>query len=82
MIAELMERLWAAHRELAVQLAEIPSLRHRVPICMHCKNVRNDRGFWGKVETYVEAHSQMEFSHGICPDCLQKFYPDLIQKTS
>jgi len=82
LIADLMERLWAAHRELAVQLAEIRSLRHLVPICMHCKNVRNDRGFWGKVETYVEAHSHMEFSHGICPDCMRKLHPQFDFKTS
>ncbi len=77
LIADLTARLWARNRELAVQLANIKSLRNLVPICMHCKNVRNDKGYWDKVERYVESRSPMQFSHGICPDCIVKYYPDL-----
>jgi len=43
-----------------------------VPICVHCKSVRNDRGFWDEVEDWVQAHSQARFSHGICPDCIKR----------
>jgi hypothetical protein len=77
LIADLTARLWNRNHELAVQLADLKSLRNLVPICMHCKNVRNDKGYWDKVEHYVESRSTMQFSHGICPDCIVKYYPDL-----
>jgi hypothetical protein len=43
-----------------------------VPICVHCKSVRNERGFWDEVEDWVRAHSEARFSHGICPDCIKR----------
>lgn len=76
LIAELSEQLWENNRQLSVRLADIQLLRNLIPICMHCKNVRNDKGFWGKVENYLSAHSDMQFSHGICPDCMKKYYPE------
>lgn len=76
MIARLMKQIWNNNRQLARQLADIKVLRGLIPICMHCKNVRNDEGFWGKVENYIEDHSEAQFSHGICPDCLNKYYPE------
>jgi len=76
LVAELSGHLWSNNRLLALQLADIQSLRNLIPICMYCKNVRNDRGFWDKVERYLEAHSHMQFSHGICPDCMKKYYPE------
>ncbi|HEX9934279.1 MAG TPA: hypothetical protein VGB38_03695 [bacterium] len=77
LIADLTTRLWNRNQELALQLADLKSLRNLVPICMHCKNIRNDQGYWDKVEHYVELHSSMQFSHGICPDCIRKHYPEL-----
>jgi PAS domain S-box-containing protein len=59
---------------------QIKTLRGIVPICMHCKNIRDDQGFWNKVEVYVRDHSEAEFSHGICPKCAKEFYPDLKHK--
>jgi hypothetical protein len=43
-----------------------------VPICVHCKSVRNERGFWDEVEDWVHAHSEARFSHGICPECIKR----------
>lgn len=77
-ISELMERLWTSNRQLALQLADIRTLRGFIPICMHCKNVRDDKGFWEKVEHYIESHADVQFSHGICPDCMKKYYSDYV----
>jgi PAS domain-containing protein len=56
-------------------LDEIRTLRGIVPICARCKKIRDDDGFWQHVETYVAQHSYAEFSHGLCPDCLEKLHP-------
>lgn len=58
-------------------LAEVKTLRGFVPICMHCKSIRDDAGFWQKVEKYVSEHSEAVFSHSLCPDCAAKHYPDM-----
>jgi len=76
MIAELARKLWMFNLDQARQLADIMSLRELIPICMHCKNVRNDQGFWDKVEAYVGKHMKVDFSHGICPDCMKKYYSE------
>jgi len=56
---------------------EVNLLSGLLPICATCKNIRDDKGYWNKIESYISHHSKVEFSHGICPDCAQKFYPDL-----
>lgn len=58
-------------------LDEVKTLRGLLPICSYCKNIRTDKGAWQKVEEYVQDRSEAEFSHGICPDCAKKYYPDL-----
>jgi len=57
-------------------LEEVKTLRGFVPICSRCKNIRDDKGFWQKVEEYVQSHSEAQFSHSICPDCAKKLYPE------
>jgi CheY-like chemotaxis protein len=47
-----------------------------LPICASCKIIRNDKGYWEQIEKYIHNHSDAKFSHGICPDCLKKLYPD------
>jgi hypothetical protein len=47
-----------------------------LPICAHCKRIRDDKGYWSQVESYVSKHSEAEFSHSLCPECLAEFYPD------
>ena len=62
------------HRLLARLMrarAEVQRLETLIPICAHCKKVRNDKGYWEQVETYVRQRSEARFSHGICPDCLE-----------
>ncbi len=62
--------------ELIVQLQEalsqVKTLRGILPICGRCKKIRNDQGYWSEVEHFVREHSEAEFSHGFCPDCLQR----------
>jgi hypothetical protein len=58
-------------------MAEIKTLRGIVPICAHCKKVRDDKGYWTQVESYVAKHTEAAFSHGLCPDCAKGLYPDL-----
>ncbi|MCE5271806.1 hypothetical protein LLH00_11045 [bacterium] len=71
------ERMIAA---LEKSLSEIKRLQGLLPICMHCKKVRNDKGYWEHVELYVSEHSEAVFSHGVCPDCLEKFYGQYLKK--
>jgi K+-sensing histidine kinase KdpD len=53
-------------------------LEGMLPICSHCKNIRNDKGDWERMEAYISRRSEAEFSHGICPSCSDKHYPDLV----
>jgi tetratricopeptide (TPR) repeat protein len=55
---------------------QIKTLQGLIPICSHCKSIRTDSGFYEQLETYLSAHSDAQFSHGICPDCYKKYYPD------
>jgi hypothetical protein len=63
-------------RELEEALTNIKTLSGMIPICASCHKVRDDKGFWERVETYIQQHSTATFSHGICPDCAKKLYPD------
>ncbi len=62
--------------DLQEAVANIKTLKGLIPICASCKNIRDDKGYWQKVEQYVTEHSDAKFSHGICPDCMKKLYPD------
>jgi len=64
---------------LEKSLKEIRTLRGLLPICAWCKNVRDDKGYWKKVETYIEEHTDASFTHGICPKCLKRVYPDAFE---
>jgi hypothetical protein len=66
-----------AHLEHA--LREVKTLRGIVPICSYCKKVRNDQGYWDQVDVYVQAHTEADFSHGICPTCLTEHFPALTE---
>jgi PAS domain S-box-containing protein len=58
-------------------LDEIKTLKGILPICASCKKIRDDRGYWQQIESYIRDHSDAEFSHGLCPDCAKKLYPDI-----
>jgi hypothetical protein len=64
-------------RELRKALSEVKTLRGFLPICASCKKIRDDKGYWNQIESYIRDRSEAEFSHSICPDCAVKLYPEL-----
>jgi response regulator RpfG family c-di-GMP phosphodiesterase len=62
--------------ELRGALSKVKRLSGLLPICSHCKKIRDDKGYWNKIETYIHDHSEAEFSHGICQECAKEHYPD------
>lgn len=64
--------------ELAEAVASVKTLSGLLPICSWCKNVRDDHGYWEQVELYVQKHSDATFTHGLCPDCARKHFPDVV----
>ena len=60
--------------ELHSAREEVSALQGLLPICAWCKRVRDDDGYWGHIESYFESHSQMQFTHGICPECIAKYH--------
>jgi hypothetical protein len=71
---------WEAEHDARVTsdraLAELRTLRGIIPICSYCKKVRSEVGDWEQIESYVRTHSDAEFSHGICPECVETHYPE------
>lgn len=63
-------------RELQDALDHVRTLRGLIPICAACKRIRNDQGYWEQIEVYIRDRSDAEFTHGICPTCAQKLYPE------
>ncbi len=61
-------------RELQEALAKVKTLTGLLPICASCKKIRDDKGYWNQIEAYIRDHSEAEFSHGICPECMKKLY--------
>ena len=65
------------HQKLLEALKEIKILSGLLPICASCKKIRDDNGYWNQIESYINQHSEAEFSHSICPDCTMNLYPNL-----
>ena len=65
--------------KLQHSLKEVKQLSGMLPICCSCKNIRDDKGYWKQVEQYIGEHADIEFTHGICPDCAKKLYPDFCE---
>jgi hypothetical protein len=76
----LLEGLQKTVENLEKALKEVKTLRGIVPICSFCKKIRNDQGYWDQVEVYVTQHTEANFSHGVCPECMkihyEKYYKD------
>jgi GAF domain-containing protein len=72
-IAQL--ELRRAASDLAKALSDLRTLRGLLPVCSHCKGIRNDAGYWQSVEEYMRANTEVELSHGICPSCLEEHHP-------
>lgn len=75
-MVEMQDALNSKVEELHQALAQIKTLRGIIPICANCKKIRDDKGYWNQVEAYFHDHTEAEFSHGICPECLKLLYPD------
>jgi DNA-binding response OmpR family regulator len=73
---ELRGELDARLADLQGALDHVKTLQGVLPVCMYCHKIRSDLGAWDKMERYIEAHSDAQFSHSICPDCLQQHYPE------
>ena len=65
--------------ELKHTIARVHTLSGLLPICSNCKKIRDDKGYWNLLEGYIQQHSEAEFTHGICPECIKKLYPELLE---
>lgn len=68
--------------DLRAALTDIHTLSGLLPICSHCKKIRDDQGYWQQVEVFMQEHAQVQFSHGICPACLKKNYPEYSEEAA
>lgn len=75
--AYFSSRLEKQNMELQKALSDIKKLSGLLPICCHCKKIRDDNGYWNQIESYIHEHSEAEFTHGICQECAKRYYPDM-----
>ena len=73
----LEARVIARTAELQAALDAIKTLQGIIPICASCKKIRDDKGAWNQLEAYISAHTDAAFTHGICPDCARRLYPEI-----
>ena len=66
--------------ELQGALTKVKTLSGLLPICASCKKIRDDSGYWNRIESYIGKHADVQFSHGICPDCARELYPELFEE--
>ncbi len=79
-VIQLEKSLRQKNQELSEALAQVKQLKGLLPICMYCKKIRNDENYWQQIEEYVGEHSDADFSHSICPECLEEHYPEYTEK--
>lgn len=84
MLMEQFRHIIESHFQMAGQTAELKTALENVkqlegllPICSSCKKIRDGKGYWNAVESYIQKHSEAEFSHGICPECARRLYPEM-----
>ncbi len=81
-VRDITERKRSEHvrnqllHDLQISLSEVKTLQGFLPICARCKGIRDDQGYWNKIESYISAHTDVKFSHGICEDCSKELYGD------
>ena len=66
--------------DLSAAMAEVKTLQGLIPICSSCKKIRDDQGIWKQIEIYIHDHSEADFTHSICPECMKKLYPEFADK--
>lgn len=76
-MANMSRSLHQKNKELIEANSKIKILGGIIPICMHCKGIRDDKGYWNKLESFITENSEAQFSHGICDLCLDKLYPEV-----
>ncbi len=83
-LSETNKELHKTNDDLNKALLEVKTLSGMLPICSYCKKIRDDKGYWNQLESYIHEHSDAQFSHGICPECTRKYYPEIYnrEKTS
>jgi len=80
-LKEAHGKIEAQNKKLGEALSKVKLLSGLLPICASCKKIRDDKGYWNQIESYIKEHSMAEFSHGICPECKKKLYPEFINKS-
>lgn len=85
-VFDLIKNAEEEQRSLAKNLKQaldnIKVMKELLPICSHCKKIRDDDGYWQQIETYISENSDTYFSHGICPDCCKELYPEVFPEKS
>lgn len=74
------ESLLEERNKLLAALTKIKKLSGMLPICSSCKKIRDDKGYWNQIESYIRKHSEAQFSHGICPQCANELYSDILHE--
>jgi ligand-binding sensor domain-containing protein len=77
-VSKRTQELENQKNELQNALSQVKQLGGLLPICASCKKIRDDKGYWNQIESYISKHSEADFSHGICPDCYKELYPELM----
>ena len=80
LVIALVHSLRVRQHELREAQSELKILSGLLPICMSCKKIRDDKGYWTQLESYIHHHSEAQFSHGICPECIEKLYPGILSR--
>lgn len=78
---DVTARIEAEEALRKAQEARVAELEDLLPICMHCKKIRNDKGYWEKLEAYIAQRTKTRFSHAVCEECMDKYYPQLKGKS-
>lgn len=78
LLQEQNDELERLNIQLTESIEKIKALEGIIPICCICKNIRDDKGYWKQIEEYISKHSEAQFSHGICPECKKKHYPEYL----
>jgi sigma-B regulation protein RsbU (phosphoserine phosphatase) len=79
-VVKLERSLREKNKELSEALAQVKELKGLLPICMFCKKIRKDKNYWQQVEEYLAEHTDADFSHSLCPECLEEHYPDYVNR--
>ena len=74
------EKILVQNTELKEALSKVKLLSGFIPICASCKKIRDDKGYWNQIESYIKKHSEAEFTHSICPKCSKKLYPEIYDR--